>query len=94
MLEAVDSPANGMTLCSGSLGAWPDNDLLAMMERFGPEVHFFAPSQHQASSATLMHAGSLYATEHLEGTPIWWRSLGAVLREERDDPPVGPTRTF
>ncbi len=29
MLKAVDSPANGMTLCSGSLGARPDNDLPA-----------------------------------------------------------------
>ena len=40
ILDAVDSPANGMTLCSGSLGARPDNDLPAMMRQFGPKVHF------------------------------------------------------
>ena len=40
ILDAVDSPANGMTLCSGSLGARPDNDLPAMMQRLGDQVHF------------------------------------------------------
>ena len=33
--KAVDSPANGMTLCSGSLGARPDNELPAIMSEFG-----------------------------------------------------------
>ncbi|HTM76623.1 MAG TPA: mannonate dehydratase, partial [Devosia sp.] len=40
ILDAVDSPANGMTLCSGSLGARPDNDLPGMMQRLGHKVHF------------------------------------------------------
>ena len=39
-MDAVDSPANGITLCSGSLGARPDNDLPGMMERLGSRVHF------------------------------------------------------
>src|SRR5690606_21332899 len=33
ILDAVNSPANGMTLCSGSLGARPDNDLPAIMRQ-------------------------------------------------------------
>ena len=40
VLDAVDLPANGVTLCSGSLGARPDNDLPGMMDRLGDRVHF------------------------------------------------------
>jgi mannonate dehydratase len=40
VLEFVDSPANGLALCSGSLGAGRDNDIPAMIRRFGPRIHF------------------------------------------------------
>ncbi|MCY4180575.1 MAG: mannonate dehydratase, partial [Litoreibacter sp.] len=35
LVQAVDSPANGITLCSGSLGVNPATDLPGMMERLG-----------------------------------------------------------
>src|SRR5690606_12818282 len=31
LVKLVDHPANGITLCSGSLGARPDNDIVAMI---------------------------------------------------------------
>src|SRR2546430_4186580 len=37
---AVDSPANGITLCSGSLGAGADNDVPAIARRFASRIHF------------------------------------------------------
>ncbi len=40
VLDAVDSPSNGLTLCTGALGALPANDLTAMAEAFGPRVNF------------------------------------------------------
>ena len=40
ILDAVDIRANGATLCTGSLGARPDNDLPGMAERLGPRIHF------------------------------------------------------
>ncbi|QYK42775.1 MAG: mannonate dehydratase [Paracoccaceae bacterium] len=40
VLDAVDSPANGLTFCTGSLGANPANDLPAMARAFAPRVHF------------------------------------------------------
>jgi mannonate dehydratase len=35
LLSLVDRPANGITFCTGSLGASPENDLPAMARRFG-----------------------------------------------------------
>jgi len=40
LIGLVDSPANGITFCTGSLGARPDNDLPAMIRRLGPRIHF------------------------------------------------------
>jgi mannonate dehydratase len=35
LLKLVDSPANSLTLCSGSLGAGPQNDVVALAREFG-----------------------------------------------------------
>ena len=40
ILDCVDSPNNGLTFCTGSLGANPDNDLLTMIRDFGHRIHF------------------------------------------------------
>ncbi len=40
ILKMVDSPYNGLTLCSGSLGSNPDNDVPALVREFGDRVHF------------------------------------------------------
>jgi mannonate dehydratase len=38
--ELVDSPANGVTFCTGSLGADPSLDLPGAVRRLGARVHF------------------------------------------------------
>lgn len=42
LVRLVDDPANGVTFCTGSLGANPDNDLVAMVRRIGGmgRIHF------------------------------------------------------
>ena len=42
LLRLVDAPANGLTLCSGSLGAGPENDVGALVREFGAmgRIHF------------------------------------------------------
>lgn len=40
ILGLVDSKYNGLTLCSGSLGSNPDNDIPALVRRFGNRIHF------------------------------------------------------
>jgi len=42
LVSLVDSPANGITFCTGSLGSRPDNDLPALAQRFASldRIHF------------------------------------------------------
>lgn len=39
-LKIVDRPANGLTFCTGSLGADPDNNLLQMASDYADRIHF------------------------------------------------------
>lgn len=39
-LKLHDSPYNGITLCSGSLGANPNNDIIAMIHEFADRIPF------------------------------------------------------
>ncbi|MCI8590163.1 MAG: mannonate dehydratase [Clostridiales bacterium] len=39
-LKLVDRPANGLTFCTGSLGASQENDLVAMAGEFADRIHF------------------------------------------------------
>ena len=41
MAQISDSVCNGITFCTGSLGANPQNDLIAMIKEFGDKIHFF-----------------------------------------------------
>jgi mannonate dehydratase len=40
LLGLSASPSNGITFCTGSLGAAPDNDLPGMIRKFGDRIHF------------------------------------------------------
>jgi len=80
MLDAVDSPANGMTLCSGSLGARPDNDLPGMMERLGDRVHFLHLRNVKRDGDAVM--GSFFESEHLGGDVDMVALIAAIVREE------------
>ena len=40
LFEAVDDPHNGITLCTGSLGASRDNDMCALAYELAPRTHF------------------------------------------------------
>ena len=81
ILDAVDSKANGMTFCTGSLGARPDNDLPGMMERFGPKVHFLHLRNVKRDTDDI--AGSFFEAEHLGGDTDMVAVIAAILTEER-----------
>ncbi|MBB6484783.1 mannonate dehydratase [Rhizobium lusitanum] len=80
MVEAVDIPANGITLCTGSLGARRDNDLPGMMARLGDRVHFL--HLRNVALEDNRHGGSFHEASHLEGNTDMVAVIAAVLAEE------------
>ena len=77
LLAAVDTHANGITLCTGSYGANPNNDLVAMAKEFAPRIHFA-----HLRNVTKEGDGSFHEAEHLEGDTDMVRVVQALLHEE------------
>lgn len=80
LVAAVDSPANGITLCSGSLGVDPQNDLTGMMQRLGHCVHFIHLRNVKREDAHF--PGSFHEAAHLEGSTDMVALIDAILEEE------------
>lgn len=80
IMKAVDTPANGITLCSGSLGARPDNDLPGMMRRLGERVHFLHLRNVSRESAQIKT--SFHEAEHLAGDTDMVALIAEVIAEE------------
>ena len=62
LFDAVPSRANGITLCAGSLGSRPDNDVLAIAAAFADRVHFT-----HLRNVTIQAGGAFFEDDHLEG---------------------------
>ena len=77
LLKAVDMRANGVTLCTGSYGANPTNDLVAMAEEFAPRIHFA-----HLRNTTHEPDGSFYEAEHLDGDTDMVSVVAALMTEE------------
>ncbi|MEO3997647.1 mannonate dehydratase [Mesorhizobium sp. CAU 1732] len=80
VLDAVDSPASGATLCTGSLGAHPGNDLPGMVERLGPRIHFV--HLRNVTRETPGTPCTFHEAEHLGGGTDMVAVIAALLREE------------
>ena len=87
ILDADDAPENGLTLCSGSLGANPENDVPAIARRFADRIHFahlrnvakdpdgsFTEAAHLAGDTDMVAlVAALLAAEAATGRPIPFR---------------------
>lgn len=78
ILGAVDKPSNGLTLCSGSLGANPGNDVPAIARRFADRI-WFAHLRNVAKDAD----GSFMEAEHLGGDTDMVALVDVLLAEEQ-----------
>jgi len=69
-----------VTLCSGSLGVAPGNDLPGMMHRLGPHVHFLHLRDVRREDERF--PGSFHEAAHLEGSTDMIALVEAILAEE------------
>lgn len=77
ILAQQDSRANGLTLCSGSLGANPANDVPAIARRFADRIHF-AHLRNVAKEPD----GSFQEAAHLDGDTDMVALIAALVAEE------------
>jgi mannonate dehydratase len=78
ILDAVDAPANGLTLCSGSLGANPINDVPAIAKRFSDRI-WFAHLRNVAKDPD----GSFMEADHLGGDTDMVALVTVLLEEQQ-----------
>ncbi|MDK1385843.1 mannonate dehydratase [Sinorhizobium sp. 8-89] len=87
MLREVDSPANGVTFCTGSLGALAANDLPVMVRQFAPRIHFVHLRNVRREEERT--PCSFYEDEHLEGDTDMVAVIAELLKEEQRRRAVG-----
>jgi len=80
LFEAVPSAANGMCFCTGSLGVRPDNDLVAIANRFAERIHFV---HLRATKRDAGDALSFIEADHLDGDVDMVGVISALIREDR-----------
>jgi mannonate dehydratase len=77
IIKMVDSPANGVCFCTGSLSVRAENDLPAMVRRFGDRIH----AVHLRSTQRLAD-GSFFEADHLGGSVDMPAVMRALLDEQ------------
>jgi mannonate dehydratase len=86
LFKAVPSRANGICFCVGSLGARPDNDVVAMAKDFAPRIYFA-----HLRATTIDDGGksiSFTESDHLDGDVNMVDVLRAMLAENRTREPA------
>jgi len=79
LLDQTPEPANGITFCSGSLGARPDNNLVEMMRRVASRIYFV----HLRSTKREPGHDAFYEAAHLAGDVDIVALMKELVHEER-----------
>jgi len=80
LFSALPSPANGVTLCVGTFGSRPDNDLPLMAKTYGSRIHF---AHLRGVSLDENEQRSFYEAEHLSSDVDMVKVVGNLLAQEK-----------
>ena len=78
VIDACPSQANGLTFCTGSLGARADNDLSGIVERLGAHIHFL-----HLRNVRREDDGSFYEDDHLSGSTDMYAVMKNIILEQQ-----------
>jgi len=78
VVNACPSPSNGITFCTGSLGARGDNDLPGIVARLGEHIHFL-----HLRNVRREPDGSFYEADHLGGSNDMYAIMKNVILEQK-----------
>jgi mannonate dehydratase len=78
IVDACPSTSNGITLCTGSLGARGDNDIPGIISRLGEHIHFL-----HLRNVKREPTGSFYEADHLAGSTDMYAVMKAVIIEQQ-----------
>ncbi len=78
VINACPSPNNGITFCTGSLGANGNNDLPGIVARLGEHIHFLHLRNVQREAD-----GSFYEADHLGGSNDMYAIMKNVILEQK-----------
>lgn len=82
IMRAVDSPANGITLCTGSLGVARDIDFVRFIQGWGHRIHFVHLRNTSRDGPSSGDRHSFYEAAHLEGDTDMVAVIRTLLAEE------------
>ncbi len=88
LLAAVDSPANGFTMCAGSFGVREDNDLVGIVKRLGRKINFI---HLRSTERAKTDAETFHEANHLEGDVDMYGVMRALLQEVKLRKEAGKT---
>lgn len=81
-LNAVDTPASGATLCTGSLGVASDFDPVDFVSRLGPRIHFVHLRNTKRMPGHDRDRPDFFEAAHLEGDTDMVATIKALIAEQ------------
>ena len=78
VVNAAPSTSNGLTFCTGSLGAREDNDLSGIVSRLGRHFHFLHLRNVQREAG-----GSFHEANHLGGSTDMYAVMKNIILEQK-----------
>ncbi|PUB18501.1 mannonate dehydratase [Yoonia sediminilitoris] len=84
IMRAVDSPANGITLCTGSMGVAKDVDFVRFIENWGHRIHFAHLRNTSRTGPPVAEKYSFFEDAHLEGDTDMVAVVRALLEQEAE----------